>query len=143
MDEKTSPECNLYAEALVEKLLKMYATGTVHTPVHAGGGGLLGSCVAWRKRNKAGLKLGALLNTVQGSLLPTYHAHTQTHTHTHSGLRNGPTYMALALWLSPPCKWSGVEWVCDWTGPAADGRQFDRWKERLTGPCKAEGPVTG
>jgi len=36
--------------------------------------------------------------------------HTHTHTHTHSGLRNGPTYVALALWLnSPPCKWSGVE----------------------------------
>jgi len=39
--------------------------------------------------------------------LPT---HTDTHTHTHSGLRNGPTYVALALWLNiPPCKWSGVE----------------------------------
>jgi len=26
-------------------------------------------------------------------------------------LRNGPTYVALALWLNgPPCKWSGVEW---------------------------------
>jgi len=36
--------------------------------------------------------------------------HTDTHTHTHSVLRNGPTYVALALWLnSPPCKWSGVE----------------------------------
>jgi len=37
--------------------------------------------------------------------------HTYRHTHTHSGLRNGPTYVALALWLNgPPCKWSGVEW---------------------------------
>jgi len=36
---------------------------------------------------------------------------THTHRHTHSGLCNGPTYVALALWLnSPPCKWSGVEW---------------------------------
>jgi len=42
--------------------------------------GLPDSCVAWRKRNKAGLKLCALLNTVQGSPLPTYHAHTHTHT---------------------------------------------------------------
>jgi len=26
-------------------------------------------------------------------------------------LRNGPTYVALVLWLNgPPCKWSGVEW---------------------------------
>jgi len=40
------------------------------------------------------------------------HTDTHTHTHTHLGLRNGPTYMALALWLnSPPCKWSGVEWT--------------------------------
>jgi len=65
------------------------------------------------RETKLDLKLGALLNTVQGSLLPTHHAHTQTHTHTHthSWLRNGPTYMALVLWLnSPPCKWSGVEW---------------------------------
>jgi len=61
------------------------------------------------RETKLDLKLGALLNTVQGSLLPTHHAHT--HTHTHTGLRNGPTYLALALWLnSPPCKWSGVEW---------------------------------
>jgi len=38
--------------------------------------------------------------------------HTYRHTHTHSGLCNGPTYVALALWLnSPPCKWSGVEWI--------------------------------
>jgi len=66
-------------------------------------------CVAWSKRNKAELKLGALPNTVQGSLLPTRHAHTQTHTHTYSGFRNGPTYLALALWLNS-CKWSGVEW---------------------------------
>jgi len=27
-------------------------------------------------------------------------------------LRNGPIYVALALWLNgPPCKWSGVEWT--------------------------------
>jgi len=33
------------------------------------------------------LKLGAILNTVQGSLYPTHHAHgthTDTHTHTHT-----------------------------------------------------------
>ena len=34
------------------------------------------------RETKLDLKLGALLNTVQGSLLPTHHAHTQTHTHT-------------------------------------------------------------
>ena len=34
-----------------------------------------------------------------------------SHTHTHSGLHNGLTYVALALWLNgPPCKWGGVEW---------------------------------
>ena len=54
-----------------------------------GRSGLPGSCVAWHKRNKVGIRLGALLNTVQGSLLTTHHAHTQTHTH--SGLHNGLT----------------------------------------------------
>jgi len=55
------------------------------------------------------LKLGAILNTIQSSYLPTHHAYIQTHPP--SGLRNGPTYVALALWLNgPPCKWSGVEW---------------------------------
>jgi len=55
------------------------------------------------------LKLGAILNTIQSSLsLPTHHAYIQTHPP--SGLRNGPTYVALGLWLNgPPCKWSGVE----------------------------------
>ena len=37
------------------------------------------------------LKLGAILNTVQGSLYPTHHAHIQTHTHTHTqGCAMGP-----------------------------------------------------
>jgi len=32
-------------------------------------------------------------------------------------LRNGPTYVALALWLNgPPCKWSGVEWIVSGSG---------------------------
>ena len=63
--------------------------------------GLLGS--------QADLKLGALLNTVQVSLyLHIMHTYEHLHTHRHSGLRNGPTYVALALWLNgPPCKWSG------------------------------------
>ena len=45
----------------------------------------------------------------------------------HSGLRNGPTYVALALWLNgPPCKWSGVEW-------RVSGQEVDQRKlvERL------------
>jgi len=33
LDEKTLPECNLYTQALVEKLLDMYATGMVNMPV--------------------------------------------------------------------------------------------------------------
>ena len=43
--------------------------------------------------------------------LPYLHI-THTYRHTHPpGLRNGPTYVALALWLNgPPCNWSGVEW---------------------------------
>jgi len=45
--------------------------------------------------------------------LPTLQAYIQTYlpTSPSSGLHNGPTYVALALWLNgPPCKWSGVEW---------------------------------
>ena len=45
--------------------------------------------------------------------LPYLHiTHTYRHIHlSPSGLRNGPTYVALAPWLNgPPCKWSGVEW---------------------------------
>jgi len=55
--------------------------------------------------------------------------HTYRHTHTHSGLRNGPTYVALALWLNgPPCKWSGVEW----RGPVLLNRKtFKKQKELL------------
>jgi len=54
------------------------------------------------------LKLGAIQNTTQSSLsLPTHHAYIQTHPPL--GLRNEPTYVALALWLNGlPCKWSGV-----------------------------------
>jgi len=57
------------------------------------------------------LKLGAILNTTQSSLsLPTQHAYIQTHPPL--GLRNGPIYVTLALWLNgPPCKWSGVN-IC-------------------------------
>jgi len=50
--------------------------------------------------------------------LPTLHAYIQTYLPTSppSGLRNGPTYVALALWLNgPPCKWSGVE---EWSHPS-------------------------
>jgi len=55
------------------------------------------------------LKLGAILNTTQSSLSPTYTSRIHTDTPTPSGLRNGPTYVVLALWLNgPPCKWSGV-----------------------------------
>ena len=43
-----------------------------------GRAGLPGSCVAWHKRNKAGLKLGALPNTVQGSL-SLHNTHTYRH----------------------------------------------------------------
>jgi len=84
------------------------------TGVQEGRAGLLGSYVAWRKRNKADIwkLMGTILNTVQGSLYLQSRTHTDTHTHTHSGLRNGPTYVALALWLNGlPCKWSGVEWT--------------------------------
>jgi len=61
-----------------------------------GGGeqaGLPGTCVAWHKTNKAGLKLGALLNTVQGSL-SLHIMHTYKHTHTHT---QGCT-MGLPIW---------------------------------------------
>ena len=66
--------------------------------------------LAEEKQKLVYLKLGAILNTVQGSLY-LHITHTYRHTHTHSRLCNGPTYVALALWLNgPPCKWSGVEW---------------------------------
>jgi len=78
-----------------------------------GRAGLLGSGVAWHKRNKAGLKLGALLNTVQGSF-PTYHAHIQTHTHTHTqgcamGLPIWPWHCGLIACPVSGVEWSGVE----------------------------------
>ena len=67
------------------------------------------------------LKLGAILNTIQSSLLTTYTSRIHTDTPTPSGLRNGPTYVALALWLSgPPCKWSGVEWTADRKSPQSE-----------------------
>ena len=44
----------------------------------AGGGRPTGQLRGLAQRNEASIRLGALLNTVQGSLLPTYHAHTQT-----------------------------------------------------------------
>jgi len=50
----------------------------------ARGGRPTGQPCGLAQRNEASIRLGALLNTVQGSLLPTYHAHTQTHTHTHA-----------------------------------------------------------
>jgi len=63
-----------------------------------------------RKRNRSGVEIGC--NTKYNTKLslppslPTHHAYIQTPP---SELRNGPTYMALALWLNgPPCKWSGV-----------------------------------
>ena len=61
--------------------------------------------------------MGAILSTIQSPLLPlfptyTSRIHTDIPTSPPSGLRNGPIYVALALWLNgPPCKWSGVEWV--------------------------------
>ena len=57
---------------------------------------------------------------------------SRTHTHTHPliplGLRNGPTYAALALWLNgPPCKWSGVEpTVAPWRVALYKDRQSNR-----------------
>ena len=86
----------------------------------AGGGGP----VYWaqshslsEEKQKPELKLGAILNTIQSPLLPlfptnTSRIHTDIPTSPPSGLRNGPTYVALVLWLNgPSCKWSGVEWT--------------------------------
>jgi len=46
------------------------------------------------QRNEAGIRLGALPNTVQGSQLHIMH------THRHLGLRNGHNKVGSALWLS-------------------------------------------
>jgi len=97
-----------------------WAVGLLPARPRACGGraGLPGSCVAWHKRNKAGLKLGALLNTIQGLLLTTYHAHTQshtqshthTHTHTHTqGCAMGPPMWPWHCGLIARSV-SGVEW---------------------------------
>jgi len=97
-----------------------------------GGGGLLGAVARLvRRETDPELKLGVMLNTIQSSLLPpsslpTHHAYIQTHPPPPSGLRSGPTYVALALWHNgPPCKWSGVEWTADSSGTgwplSADG----------------------
>jgi len=62
------------------------------TDGRAGGGRPTGQPRGLAQRNEASIRLGALLNTVQGSLLPTNQAHTQTHTHTQGcamGLING------------------------------------------------------
>jgi len=64
-----------------------------------------------RKRNRSGIWSWAQYQIQYKALspLPTHYAYIQTHLPP-SGLRNGPTYVALALWLNgPPCKWSGVE----------------------------------
>ena len=51
-------------------------------------------------------------STMSRSRSSTLRIHTDIPTSPPSGLRNGPTYVALALWLNgPPCKWSGVEWI--------------------------------
>ena len=49
-------------------------------PMGVQGGGPAYWPAVWlgARETKLDLKLGALLNTVQGSLLPTHHAHTQT-----------------------------------------------------------------
>ena len=85
------------------------ATGSPTGARRACGGraGLSGSCMAWHKRNKAGLKLGALLNTVQDSL-SLHITHTYTHTHT-QGCTMAYLYGlgAVAIITRPV---SGVEW---------------------------------
>jgi len=66
----------------------------------AGQAGLPGSCVAWCKRNKAGFEAGhttKYITRLSVTHISRTHTDTNTHTHTHSGLRNGPTYLALAL----------------------------------------------
>jgi len=76
-----------------------------------GRGGLLGSHSAWRKRNKLELKLGAILNTIQGSLLtyPTHHAHIQTHPHT-LRVAQWAHLCGLGTVASTARPVSGVEW---------------------------------
>ena len=86
------------------------------TDGRAGGGRPTGQPCSLAQRNEATIRLGALLNTVQGSLLPTYHAHT--HTHTHTGLRNGPNKWPWCCGLiARPV--SGVEWWSDLLGTVA------------------------
>jgi len=64
------------------------------------------SRATWRKRNRYGIWSWAQywIQYKALSYLPTHHAYIQTHPPL--GLCNGPTYVALALWLNgPPCKW--------------------------------------
>jgi len=58
-------------------------------------------------------------------------------------LCNGPTYMALALWLnSPPCKWSGVEpyGITDFlllpAQPSSPGQRAIKWLLLLLSCCQ-------
>jgi len=74
------------------------------------------SRIACQRRNRSRVEIGrhTKYNTKPSSpLFPTYTSriHTDIPTSPPSGLRKGPTYVALALWLNgQPCKWSGVEW---------------------------------
>jgi len=71
--------------------------------------GLLGAAArkTCQKRNRSRVEIGrhTKYNTKLSpphSSLPTHHAYIQTHPPPPSGLRNGPTYVALALWLKRP-----------------------------------------
>jgi len=74
--------------------------------------------IACQRRNRSRVEIGrhTKYNTKPSPpplFLSTHHAYIQTYPPLPpSGLCNGPTYVALALWLNgPPCKWSGVEWT--------------------------------
>ena len=74
---------------------------------HAGAGRPTGQLCGLVQEKQSWFEAGSGRTTKYSTMLSVTHTHT--HTHTHSGLCNGPTYVALALWLnSPPCKWSGV-----------------------------------
>ena len=80
------------------------------TGVQGGGGGPAYRAAVWlgARETKLDLKLGALLNTVQGCLLPTHYAHTQTHTHTQGCAMGLPTWPWRCGLIA--CPVSGVEW---------------------------------
>jgi len=73
------------------------------------------------RQTKLDLKLGAILNTVQGSLLPTHHVHIQTHTHT-QGCAMGPPMWPWHCGLIARTV-SGVEW----SGVAPDTKGWENF----------------